>query len=132
MILFMLIYYHLSGLIAIIAMAMNFILLVGILSFFNATLTLPGIAALVLTLGMAVDSNIIFYERIREEVKKGKDTNAAFESGFNRALVTVFDANLTTLLAGIILFYFGTGPLKGLPCCVGIITTLFTGYFASR
>jgi len=133
-ILFMLIYYHLSGLIAIIAMAMNFILLVGILSFFNATLTLPGIAALVLTLGMAVDSNIIFYERIREEVKKGKDTNAAFESGFNRALVTVFDANLTTLLAGIILFYFGTGPLKGfaIVLCVGIITTLFTGYFASK
>src|SRR3989339_1260329 len=133
-ILFMLIYYHLSGLIAIIAMAMNFILLAGILSFFSATLTLPGIAALVLTLGMAVDSNIIFYERIREEVKKGKDTNAAFESGFNRALVTVFDANLTTLLAGIILFYFGTGPLKGfaIVLCVGIITTLFTGYFASK
>ncbi|MBI5778258.1 MAG: protein translocase subunit SecD [Planctomycetes bacterium] len=133
-ILFMLIYYHLSGLIAIMAMAMNFILLVGILSFFSATMTLPGIAALVLTLGMAVDSNIIFYERIREEVKKGKDTNAAFESGFNRALVTVFDANLTTLLAGIILYYFGTGPLKGfaIVLCVGIITTLFTGYFASK
>jgi len=133
-ILFMLIYYHLAGLIAIIAMAMNFILLVGILSFFSATLTLPGIAALVLTLGMAVDSNIIFYERIREEIKKGKDTNTAFESGFNRALVTVFDANLTTLLAGIILYYFGTGPLKGfaIVLCVGIITTLFTGYFASK
>ncbi|MEK7309884.1 MAG: protein translocase subunit SecD [Planctomycetota bacterium] len=133
-ILFMLIYYHLSGLIAIIAMAMNFTLLVGILSVFSATLTLPGIAALVLTLGMAVDSNIIFYERIREEVKKGKDTNAAFESGFSRALVTVFDANLTTLLAGIILFYFGSGPLKGFATvlCIGIITTLFTGYFASK
>jgi SecD/SecF fusion protein len=133
-ILFMLIYYHLSGLIAVIAMFMNFTLLAGILSFFSATMTLPGIAALVLTLGMAVDSNIIFYERIREEVKKGKDTIAAFEAGFNRALITVFDANLTTLLAGIILYYFGTGPLKGfaIVLCVGIITTLFTGYFASR
>ncbi|MDI6733621.1 MAG: protein translocase subunit SecD [Planctomycetota bacterium] len=132
--LFMLVYYHLSGLIAIIAMAMNFILLAGILSFFSATLTLPGIAALVLTLGMAVDANIIFYERIREEKNKGKDTFAAFESGFNRALVTVFDANLTTLLAGIILYYFGIGPLKGFAVvlCIGIITTLFTGYFASR
>ncbi|MFH0888301.1 MAG: protein translocase subunit SecD [Planctomycetota bacterium] len=133
-ILFMLIYYQLAGLIAVIAMAMNFILLVGILSFFNATMTLPGIAALVLTLGMAVDSNIIFYERIREEINKGKNTLAAFEAGFDRALVTVFDANLTTLLAGIILYYFGTGPLKGfaIVLSVGIITTLFTGYFASK
>jgi SecD/SecF fusion protein len=133
-ILFMLIYYHLAGLIAVIAMAMNFMLLVGILSFFNATMTLPGIAALVLTLGMAVDSNIIFYERIREEINKGKETMAAFEAGFNRALITVVDANLTTLLAGIILYYFGTGPLKGfaIVLSVGIITTLFTGYFASK
>jgi len=133
-ILFMLIYYHMSGLIAIIAMGMNLVLLIGILSLFSATMTLPGIAALVLTLGMAVDSNIIFYERIREEVNKGKDTFSAFESGFNRALITVFDANLTTLLAGIILYYFGTGPLKGFAVvlCVGIITTLFTGYFASK
>ncbi|MFH1231486.1 MAG: protein translocase subunit SecD [Planctomycetota bacterium] len=133
-ILFMLIYYHLAGLIAVIGMVMNFLLLVGILSFFNATMTLPGIAALVLTLGMAVDANIIFYERIREEINKGKDIMAAFESGFNRALITVVDANLTTLLAGIILYYFGTGPLKGfaIVLSVGIITTLFTGYFASK
>jgi SecD/SecF fusion protein len=133
-ILFMIIYYHLAGFIAVLAMAMNFILLAGILSFFNATMTLPGIAALVLTLGMAVDSNIIFYERIREEINKGKDTLVAFEAGFDRALITVVDANLTTLLAGIILYYFGTGPLKGfaIVLSVGILTTLFTGYFASK
>jgi SecD/SecF fusion protein len=133
-ILFMVIYYHLSGVVAVIALLMNFSLILGVLSILNATLTLPGIAALVLTLGMAVDANIIFYERIREEKNKGKETPAAFEAGFNRALITVFDANLTTLLAGIILYYFGTGPLKGfaIVLCIGIITTLFTGYFASR
>ncbi|MBI4713244.1 MAG: protein translocase subunit SecD, partial [Planctomycetes bacterium] len=133
-ILFMLIYYHVAGLIANIALAMNFILIWGTLSFFSATFTLPGIAALVLTLGMAVDANILFYERIREEKERGKDIRQAFESGFNRALVTVVDANLTTLLAGLILCYFGSGPLKGfaIVLCVGILTTLFTAYFASK
>ncbi|MFH1227813.1 MAG: protein translocase subunit SecD [Planctomycetota bacterium] len=132
--LFMLIYYHAAGLIAIIALAMNFTLIWGILTFFNATMTLPGIAALILTMGMAVDANIIFYERIREEREKGHDAKTAFEGGFNRALVTVVDSNLTTLLAGLILFYFGTGPLKGFAVvlCVGILTTLFTGYFATK
>jgi SecD/SecF fusion protein len=132
--LFMVIYYHGAGLIAVIALAMNFVLILGILSFFSATLTLPGIAALILTMGMAVDANILFYERIREERDKGHELKAAFEAGFNRALITVVDANLTTLLAGIILYYFGTGPLKGfaIVLCIGIITTLFTAYFASK
>ena len=132
--LFMIIYYHGAGLIAVIALAMNFILILGILAFFSATLTLPGIAALILTMGMAVDANILFYERIREEKDKGHEIKAAFEAGFNRALITVVDANLTTLLAGIILYYFGTGPLKGfaIVLCIGILTTLFTAYFASK
>ncbi|MFA5794050.1 MAG: protein translocase subunit SecD [Candidatus Brocadiia bacterium] len=132
--LFMMLYYHAAGLIAVVALAMNFTLIWGILTFFNATMTLPGIAALILTMGMAVDSNILFYERIREEREKGHDAKTSFEAGFNRALITVVDANLTTLLAGLILFYFGTGPLKGfaIVLSVGILTTLFTGYFATK
>ncbi|MEK7449134.1 MAG: protein translocase subunit SecD [Planctomycetota bacterium] len=135
---FMLIYYRGAGLIANIALIMNLVLILGILSFFKATLTLPGIAGLILTMGMAVDANIIFYERIREEKEKGKEIRIAFESGFTRALVTVLDSNLTTLLAGIILYYisdyYGIDSIKGfaLTLSIGIFTTLFTGYFASR
>jgi len=133
-VLFMSIYYLGAGLVANIAMLMNVILILGIMSLFSATLTLPGIAGLVLTMGMAVDSNILFYERIREEKKKGKPLKNAFESGFDTAFVTVLDANLTTLIAGLILYYFGTGPIKGfaVTLSIGILTTLFTGYFVTR
>ena len=136
--LFMIIYYHGAGLIANIALAMNLTMIFGLLSFFRATLTLPGIAGLILTMGMAVDANILFYERIREEKDKGKDIKQAFETGFSRALITVLDANLTTLLAAIILYYisssFGIDSIKGfaLILSLGIMTTLFCGYFASR
>lgn len=132
--LFMIIYYHVAGFIAVIALIMNGLLLLGILSFFNATLTLPGIAGIVLTMGMAVDSNIIFYERIREEQEKGRAVNLAFEGGFAKALITVVDANVTTLIAGLILWYFGTGSVRGFAVTLscGILTTLFTGYFATK
>lgn len=132
--LFMLIYYRGLGLISVIALAMNAALLLGILAYFNATLTFPGIAGIILTMGMALDSNVIFYERIREEQEKGKTLNLAFEGGFGKALVTVVDANITTLIAGLILWYFGTGAVRGfaITLSAGILTTLFTGYFATK
>lgn len=133
-ILFMAVYYQLSGLIADFALALNLFLILGLLSAFNATLTLPGIAGIVLTLGMAVDANVLIFERIREERRLGKTPRSSIGAGYDRAFWTIMDANLTTLLAAIILFQFGTGPVKGfaVTLSIGIATTLFTALFVTR
>ncbi len=132
--LFAAIYYRLSGVIADITLVINALMVVALLAAVGATLTLPGICGIALTIGMAVDCNIIIYERIREELRAGKGPRAALEAGFDRAFVAVFDSNITTLLAGVVLFSYGTGPLKGfaVTLMIGIFTTLFTGVFVSR
>jgi preprotein translocase subunit SecD len=133
-ILFMLIYYRLSGLIADIAMVLNIVYQLAILALLGATLTLPGIAGVVLTVGMAVDANIIIYERIREELRAGKSPRGAVEAGFGRAFWTVFDAHITALVAGIVLYSYGTGPIRGfaVTLMIGIAANLFTSVWLSR
>jgi len=133
-VLFMLYKYKIFGLISNIALISNLILLMGFLTAIEATLTLPGIAGIILTIGMAVDSNVLIYERIREELKTEKSIIHAFDVGYNKAKITVIDANLTTLIATIMLFIFGSGPVKGFAITlgVGIITTLFSAYFIAR
>ena len=109
-------------------------MLLGVMTLLEATLTLPGIAGIILTVGMAVDSNVLIYERIREELKTEKSIIHAFDTGYNKAKITVIDANITTLIAAAILFVFGTGPVKGFAITlgVGIVTTLFSAYFIAR
>jgi preprotein translocase subunit SecD len=133
-ILFMLIYYRTSGLIAVAAMILNMIYMLAILAGFEASLTLPGIAGLVLTIGMAVDANIIIYERIREELRLGKSVRTAVDAGFQRAFWTVFDAHVTNFVAGVVLYSYGSGPIRGfaVTLLVGIITNLFTSYWVSH
>jgi protein-export membrane protein SecD len=133
-ILFMLYKYKIFGLISNISLISNLIMLIGILTLIEATLTLPGIAGIILTVGMAVDSNVLIYERIREELKTEKSIIHAFDVGYNKAKITVIDANVTTLIAAAILFIFGSGPVKGFAVTlgVGIITTLFSAYFIAR
>jgi preprotein translocase subunit SecD len=133
-ILFMLIYYRFSGLIANVAMILNLLFMVAILAAFEASLTLPGIAGLVLTVGMAVDANIIIYERIREELRLGKSPRTAVDGGFKRAFWTVFDAHVTNFVAGVVLYSYGSGPIRGfaVTLLVGIITNLFTSYWVSH
>ena len=133
-ILFMLLYYRLSGLIANIAMILNMLYMLAILAGFEASLTLPGIAGLVLTIGMAVDANIIIYERIREELRLGKSVRTAVDAGFARAFWTVFDAHVTNFVAGVVLYSYGSGPIRGfaVTLLVGIITNLFTSYWVSH
>ena len=126
--------YKFFGLIANISLISNLLMLVGVLTILEATLTLPGIAGIILTVGMAVDANVLIFERIREELRTEKSIIHAFDMGYNRAKITVLDANLTTLLATVILFFFGTGPVKGFAVTlgIGIITTLFSAYFIAR
>ncbi len=133
-ILFMLLKYRYFGVIANIALLSNLLMLVGILTLMEATLTLPGIAGIILTVGMAVDANVLIFERIKEELREETKNIQAFDLGFKRSIVTILDANITTLLASVILFIFGTGPIKGfaVTLSVGLITTLFTAYFISR
>jgi len=133
-ILFMLYKYKIFGLIANTALIANLLMLTGILTILEATLTLPGIAGIILTVGMAVDANVLIFERIKEELKTEKSVIHAFDSGYSRAKITVLDANITTLIAAIILFAFGSGPVKGFAITlgIGIITTLFTAYFLAR
>ncbi len=133
-ILFMFYKYRLFGLVANTALIANLLMLAGILTIFEATLTLPGIAGIILTVGMAVDANVLIFERIKEELKTEKSIIHAFDSGYSRAKITVLDANVTTLIAAIILFAFGSGPVKGFAITlgIGIITTLFTAYFLAR
>jgi protein-export membrane protein SecD len=133
-IIFMLYKYKVFGIIANIALIANLLMLIGVLTILEATLTLPGIAGIILTVGMAVDANVLIFERIREELKTEKSIIHAFDSGYTRAKITVLDANITTLIAAIILFAFGSGPVKGFAITlgIGIITTLFTAYFLAR
>ncbi len=133
-ILFMLIYYRVAGLIANLAMTLNMLFMMSILAAFEASLTLPGIAGLVLTIGMAVDSNIIIYERIREELRLGKSPRTAVDAGFQRAFWTVFDAHVTNFVAGIVLYSYGSGPIRGfaVTLLVGIVTNLLTSVWISH
>jgi preprotein translocase subunit SecD len=133
-VLFMIIFYKFQGLIADISLAVNMLFIMGFLSAFGVTLTLPGIAGLVLTLGMAVDGNIIIFERIKEEIRVGKSPLAAIDAGYGRSLWTILDSNITTLLTGLILFWFGTGPIKGFAATlsIGIISTVFSNVIVAR
>ena len=133
-IIFMLYKYKVFGLIANTALIANLLMLVGVLTILEATLTLPGIAGIILTVGMAVDANVLIFERIKEELKTEKSIIHAFDTGYNKAKITVLDANVTTLIAAIILFAFGSGPVKGFAITlgIGIVTTLFTAYFLAR
>jgi preprotein translocase subunit SecD len=133
-ILFMFATYGLFGLFANIAVAFNVAMIFGVLSMLNATLTLPGIAGIVLTVGIAVDSNVLIYERIREEVRAGRSPINAIDAGFSRALATILDSNITTFIAAAVLFYIGTGPVRGFAVTlgIGIITTVFTAFTLTR
>ncbi|MBN2467313.1 MAG: protein translocase subunit SecD [Deltaproteobacteria bacterium] len=131
---FIILYYNLSGVIANIALLFNMVLIFGALAGFKATLTLPGIAGIVLVIGMAVDANVLIFERIREELRSGKTTWAAIDGGYSKAFLTIIDANITTLIAAVVLFQFGTGPVKGfaVTLCIGIIASLFTAIVVTR
>jgi len=131
---FMVFYYRMSGFYADIAVGLNVILILAVLSIFGATLTLPGIAGIVLTMGMAVDANVLICERIREELRSGKPVKSAIDAGYSNALRAVIDSNITTLIAGVVLYQFGTGPIKGfaITLSVGILTTLFTAIVVTR
>jgi len=131
---FMLIYYKLSGLNANLALVLNLILLLGAMAYFGASLTLPGIAGVILTIGMAVDANVLIFERIREELGVGKTPRSAVDTGFSRAFGTILDANMTTLIAALFLFQFGTGPIKGfaVTLSIGILASMFTAVFVSK
>jgi len=132
--LFMLFYYRIFGIAASLALASNIVLLVAVMSVLSATLTLPGIAGIVLTVGMAVDANVLIFSRIREELKKGKKPLDAIDAGYERAFLTIMDANLTTLLVAIVLYSMGTGPIKGfaITLSIGIITSMFTSIMGTR
>ncbi|WP_203300949.1 protein translocase subunit SecD [Marinobacter sediminum] len=132
--LYMLVYYRGFGLIANVALSLNLMLLIACMSILSATLTLPGIAGIVLTVGMAVDANVLIFERIREELKAGLPPQSAINSGYSRAFVSIFDANITTLLVAVILFAMGSGPVKGfaVTLCLGILTSMFSGLMVSR
>ena len=131
---FMIFYYRLSGINAVIALTLNIIILMGTLAYFKAVLTLPGIAGIILTIGMAVDANVLVFERIREELSSGKAILSSISSGFSRAFKTILDANITTIIAAIFLFQFGTGPIKGfaVTIIIGITASMFTAVFVSR
>ncbi|MBC8346862.1 MAG: protein translocase subunit SecD [Candidatus Marinimicrobia bacterium] len=131
---FMLIYYRFSGLIADFALIWNIVLVLAVLASLQATLTLPGIAGLILTVGMSIDANVIIFERIREELRKGKTPKAAVNSGYDRALTTIIDANMTTVIAALVLWQFGTGPIKGFATVLfwGILVSMFTSIFVTR
>ena len=131
---FMLVAYGLFGAFANIALVLNILLIVGLLSMLGATLTLPGIAGIVLTMGMAVDANVLIYERIREERAAGKSIIASIEAGFERAMSAILDSNVTTLIAAVVLFFLGSGPVQGfaVTLALGILTTLFTAYFVTK
>ena len=133
-IIFMVLYYGLFGLVADLALILNLIIMLGVLSLLQATLTLPGIAGIVLTIGMAVDANVLIFERIREEARAGRAPFSAMEAGYRRAFTTIIDSNLTTLIAAIILFIIGTGPVKGFAVTlgIGIATSMFTAMLVSR
>ncbi|MCH8157806.1 MAG: SecD/SecF family protein translocase subunit, partial [Nitrospinae bacterium] len=131
---FIVIYYKWSGLVAVTALVLNLVLLLGALAYFDAALTLPGIAGILLTVGMAIDANVLIFERIREEIRLGKTVRAAIEAGYAKALSTIVDANITTFIAAVVLFQFGTGAIKGfaITLCIGIVASMFTAVFVTR
>jgi len=131
---FIVIYYRWSGVVACFALVLNLVLLLGTMALFDATLTLPGIAGIVLTVGMAVDANVLIFERTREELRTGKTPRAAVEAGYTKAFLTIFDSNVTTLIAAVFLFQFGSGPVKGfaVTLTLGIIASMFTAIFVTR
>jgi preprotein translocase subunit SecD len=133
-VLFVILYYRWSGVIADIALFLNIVLLTGALAYFHATLTLPGIAGIILTIGMAIDANVLIFERIREELRLGKTIKAAIDAGFSKALYAIVDSNVTTIIAALVLFQFGTGPVKGfaVTLSLGIAASMFTAVFVSR
>ncbi|MCK5057051.1 MAG: protein translocase subunit SecD [Candidatus Aminicenantes bacterium] len=131
---FMLLYYKAAGINSVVALALNIVILMGVLAYFRATLTVPGIAGIILTIGMAVDANVLIFERIKEELRAGKSPKSSIDSGFKKAFVTIFDANLTTIIAAIFLYQFGTGPIQGfaVTLMIGITASMFTAVFVSR
>ena len=131
---YMIFYYSRAGLVSNVALLANIFFIFGVLSSLGAVLTLPGIAGIVLTIGMSVDANVLIYERIREELRNGKGIRLAISDGYNSAYSSIIDANVTTLLTGIILYYFGTGPIKGFATTlvIGILTSLFAAIFITR
>ena len=131
---FMLLYYKGSGLIANVTLVLNLLFILSALALLKATLTLPGIAGIVLTLGMAVDANILIFERIREELRLGKSARAAVEAGYHNAMRTIIDANVTTVISGIVLYQFGTGPIKGfaVTLILGLVISMYTACLCSR
>ncbi|MGC9513028.1 MAG: protein translocase subunit SecD [Fidelibacterota bacterium] len=133
-VLFIVVYYRASGIVAFVTLVLNIIFVLSVLALLRATLTLPGIAGLVLTVGMAVDANVLIFERIREELRKGKTVKASVDNGYSRAIITILDANLTTLIAALVLWQFGTGPIRGFAVVLfwGIIFNFVSGYFISK
>jgi preprotein translocase subunit SecD len=133
-VIFMLIYYKLSGGLADLALTLNIIFIMAVMAYFNATLTLPGIAGIILTIGMAVDANVLIFERIREEIAKGKTVKSSIDQGYGNAFSAILDANVTTFIAGIVLYTFGTGPIKGfaLTLMIGIVASMFTAIVVTR
>jgi preprotein translocase subunit SecD len=129
-----LVYYKRAGVNAVLALLLNLVILLGMMAYFKATLTLPGIAGIILTLGMAVDSNVLVFERIREELREGKTVRAAIEQGFQRAFGTIIDTHMTTIISALFLFQFGTGPIKGfaVTLLIGLFASVFTAFFVSR
>ena len=127
-------YYKLSGLVADLALVLNIIFIMAIMAYFHATLTLPGIAGIILTIGMAVDANVLIFERIREELDRGKTVRAAIDVGYGKAFITIVDANVTTFIAGLVLYTYGSGPIQGfaLTLMIGILSSLFTAIVVTR
>jgi len=133
-VLVMLLYYRLSGVNAISALVLNVLLLFGGMGLFHSTLTLPGIAGVILTIGMAVDANVLVFERIREELRAGRTVRSAIDNGFERAFTSIIDTHVTTLISAMFLFQFGTGPIKGFAVTlwIGLLASLYTSVFVSR
>ncbi len=131
---FMFLYYKLSGLVADLALVLNIVFIMAIMAYFHATLTLPGIAGIILTIGMAVDANVLIFERIREELERGKTVRAAIDVGYSKAFITIVDANVTTFIAGLVLYTYGSGPIQGfaLTMMIGILSSLFTAIVVTR
>jgi preprotein translocase subunit SecD len=133
-VLFMIVYYRLSGVIADLALVLNIVLLLGAMASLNATLTMPGIAGIILAIGMAVDSNVLMFERMRDELKAGKTPRAAVDSGYDKAFWTIFDSHVTTLITAAVLFQFGTGPIKGfaVTLSLGVAINLYTALVGTK
>jgi len=132
--LFMMVYYRISGLVADLALLLNIVFIMAIMAYFHATLTLPGIAGIILTIGMAVDANVLIFERVREEIRRGKTVRNAIEVGYGKAFITILDANVTTFIAGLVLYTYGSGPIQGfaLTLMIGIVASMFTAIVVTR